>query len=336
MLIILSLLFLQKSHAQEYNWKDIELIDTMAYTAFSHNPNDSKSYPPSHLFDGNFSTCWVAGSEKSHENPRIKIRLPYLPNILNIYPGYGKSKSLFNKNSRPGKIKLTIHVGINPEGYISENAVMYKSLRYPDEHIVNLKDTGMIQHVPLKFPLEKVSSFQKEVSAKFKQELNYPAADTCLILEIEILETRKGSKWDDICISEIHFNDRFVTDNSKDVANIKDVFLNKEENTLLVSLPNQPERKVYSDKKSVLQIVDVSKNKKWAVLISMPSNIQGRAETIYLLADLLNRKIVNKELEKVTGTYTSGTELFFDYNKEGQLFLKYYDKNFNKRMLELK
>jgi hypothetical protein len=82
--------------------------------------------------------------------------------------------------------------------------------------------------------------------------------------------------------------------------------------------------------------VDVSKNKKWAVLISMPADIQGRAETTYLLADLVNRRIVNKELEKVTDTYTSGTELFFDYNKEGQLFLKYYDQEFNEKILELK
>ena len=334
-LVIISLFFFQIAQAQNNQWKDIELIDTLSYTAFSHQKTDNSHYPPSHLFDGQFNTCWVANKEKTMEHPQLYLRLPDNPRVMNIYPGYGKSLSLFYKNARPVKLKLSLYAGINPEGYVSEHAMIYKATKYPVEQEVHLKDSAMVQHIPLEFPDEEIQSFQYEAAARFKDQMNMSPADTCLILQIEILDVKHGSEYKDICISEIFFSNRLVTDHSNE-NDIDKVYLNEEENTLMIQTDDQEEITVYEDKQSVLQLVDISKNRKWAILISMPAEIQGRAETTYLLADLVNKKIVNQVIEKSTGRFIAGTELFFDYDSCGNLYLNYYDQDYNERKVELK
>ena len=93
---------------------------------------------------------------------------------------------------------------------------------------------------------------------------------------------------------------------------------------------------VIEDSEAVLQLIDVSANNKWAILISMPAEIEGRVETFYLLVDLVNKVIVNNQLEKCTGKYISGNEMYFETNEIGRIDLIYIGNDYEYHKIELK
>ncbi len=48
---------------------------------------------------------------------------------------------------------------------------------------------------------------------------------------------------------------------------------------------------IYHDPQSVLQLIDVSADNKWAIVISMPAELgEGRVETYYQLINIPDRK----------------------------------------------
>lgn len=328
--------FFNNTFAQEkLNWVDISLVDTIKYTQFQVNHVANSKYPPSNLFDSKLNTCWVSSSNKTEESS-LFLKLPDLDNIVvNFFSGYGKSKELYLQNARPKKIVFKIFSAVNPDGYVSEIGVQYKAVQFPREQIVLLEDKFGLQSIPLDIPQEELTDFSKKISKSFDSEFKQPKADVCLIIKMEILDAFPGTKYDDICISQVFFNNRFLAFHHENSNPILKVYLNKEENSLLLDDKVNQRVVVYTDTSSVLQIIDVSTNKKWAILISMPADIQGRVETTYLLADLVNKKIVNAHLEKVTGNYLSGNEMYFESRDDGLLDLIYISKDGKYCRLEL-
>ena len=55
----------------------------------------------------------------------------------------------------------------------------------------------------------------------------------------------------------------------------------------------------------------------------MPAEIDGRAETFYLLVDLTNKEIINSKLEKYLGNYISGSSISFEDKVSKTVFLIY-------------
>jgi len=105
---------------------------------------------------------------------------------------------------------------------------------------------------------------------------------------------------------------------------IKNVYTNQAENSILIDDDQNQGIVIYHDSLSVLQIIEVSANNKWAIVISMPAEVgEGRVETLYQLVNIPDRKIVNNEIEECTGNYLSGNELAFATNASGQLMLTY-------------
>jgi hypothetical protein len=281
------------------------------------------------------NTCWVSASGKT-EKPSLFLKLPDFDNIvINIFSGYGKSKALYFQNARPKKIVFKIFGAVNPDGYVSEIGVQYKAVPFPQEQIVLLEDKFGVQSIPLDIPKKDLTDFRKMISESFDSEFKLPKADICLIIKMEILDSFSGSRYDDICISEVFFNNRFIAFRPKKPNPISKVYLNKEENSLLLDDKVNRRVVVYTDTSSVLQIIDISINKKWAILISMPSDIKGRVDTSYLLADLVNKNIVNPQLEKVTGNYLSGNEMYFKSRNNSMLDLIYNSKDGKYYQLEL-
>jgi hypothetical protein len=92
----------------------------------------------------------------------------------------------------------------------------------------------------------------------------------------------------------------------------------------------------YRDTLSVLQLIEVTQDKKWAIVISMPAEIEGRVETYYLLLDLLNRELVNAQLEKYTGSYISGSMIYFETGENNRQYLIYSTKDEENCKVELK
>ena len=322
---------------QPLGWVDISLVDTVGYAEFEVNHIADYRYPPSHLFDAAFNTCWVSKLEKGKENPAVLFRLPGMNKIIvNIFSGYGKSKELYDKNSRPKKVQFSVFAAVNPQGYVSERGALYKAVEFPRKKVISLADSFGVQSVTLDFSRQELTDFRKKVVQDYDSAFEMAKAGTCLVLKMEILEAWQGTQYDDICISEIFFNDRFVSARASAVSHIENVYLDTDENTLLVDDKNHHGIIVYHDSSSVLQLIEVTENKKWAILISMPAEIEGRVETFYLLADLVNREVVNSQLEKTAGNYISGTMILFETGENGEQYLIYNSTDNEECRLELR
>ncbi|MCK5808416.1 hypothetical protein KAH37_05490 [bacterium] len=255
------------------NLQEVSLSDTGEYASFQATGLQESSYPASNLFDADFTTCWIGVSPTKKINSSLFMKLPKGEKIVfNIFAGYGKNKKLYYKNSRPKKLKISIFSAVNPEGMVSETKILYKLTKLLTVKTIDLADKFGVQSFPL--------------------DLKNSSAN---IMKIEILERYKGGKYDDVCISEIFFNDRFVSSQTKKSTELM------------------------KDKSKILQLIEVSKDKKWAIYISMPAKIEGRAATEYLLVDLIRQKIVNSDLKQYSGEYLDA--ISFTY-KRGKTYIK--------------
>jgi len=325
------------SAQQQTEWVDIFLPDTTEYVQFAVSNVVNHRYPPSNLFDTKLNTCWVNGSDKSPDISSIFLKLPKLNDIvINIFPGYGKSKEIFYQNARPKEIRLSIFAAINPDGYVSEIGTLYKAVQFPQEQIVHLPDSFGIQSISLTILQEDLFEFENLIYDLFNSEFKMPQGEECLILKLEIIESYAGSKYDDVCISEIFFNDCFISPPLQKANPAENVYLNAAENELLLDNSVQQGEVVYRDTSSVLQIMEVSDNKKWAIIISMPAEIEGRAETSYLLFDLVNKKMLNSQLERYTGSYFPGNAMYFESGGSGRIYLTYLAKDGEYSKIELR
>ncbi|MBN2425713.1 MAG: hypothetical protein JXR46_13835 [Calditrichaceae bacterium] len=335
---ILFLCFISTITAQQsIEFTEVELIDSLIYARISAADIHDSKYPPEKAFDADLKTCWVYASGKSGRRPAIYLRFDEKKtNVLNIFSGFGKNNKLFLENARPKKLSVSLMFGINPEGYVSEIGAIYKVVEFPQKKTVMLIDSFGVQSIPLDFSMEEIADFRKTVHQYYMAHMKPASADSCMLLKITVLETYPGTKYDDICISEIFYNDRFISYPAAGSGNIEKIYLNDKENILLVDETDKKRLTVYSDSSSVLQIIEISDDNKWAILISMPAEIEGRVETIYLLTDLVNKRIVNTQLEQYTGNYISGNDMHFSSGDNGRIYLIYTGSDFEDHSIELK
>lgn len=128
------------------------------------------NYKPENIHDFNLFTAWVPDTTQGAIGKKINFHFkPLSPRVseIIIYNGYIKNYDLFKSNSRVKKFKLYI------------NNVPYA--------ILNVGDTTASQ--TFKIGLQQSKDMKKD-----------------LILTLEILEIYKGTKSNDVVISEINFN----------------------------------------------------------------------------------------------------------------------------------
>jgi len=260
-------------------------------------------YGMQNLFDGNFQTAWVEGAKGQGIGEAVFIAIPYNYKILNIFGGFGKSMALYKNNSRPKRIKLTCFAGISPEGHVTEIAEGYLSRKFPEEYFLDLEDKFAVQSFPFPFSGKELKDFQDNYVEDYKKTSSTPIAYSKTILKIEIADVYKGAKYEDTCISELFFN-AFICDTSavKFAAYNKIYIEDKDNGKIKIDTPEKKGLVILQDKQSVFQIVSVSNDKKWASIIKMPAKIAGRIETEYLLLNITTGRIVNAEIEKITGS----------------------------------
>jgi len=299
--------------AAQKQWHEVSLWDSDDYIDyFPEEVIIAENYPPEYLFDGSFNTCWVAGTTKRDTSNVLYVKLPDKIDlnkiILNIFSGYGKSQTLYEQNARPKKIELSIYAAINPEGYASETAVKYFIKEYPFKKKIKLSDTFGVQSFPLNLDKNNLLKFQETIENEYKTSMKENGFysfkyKTSFILKIEIEDVYKGRQYDDICISEIFFNDRFITPTSLKYREVKDVYI-KNDNNLMADYNNEEGVVIFKDTNSVFTMVDWIENGNFAILHYIPNDAAGiasRTEEQYHLVDLKNKKIVDNEFKTYTG-----------------------------------
>ena len=141
-------------------------------TASSHLKEQGKiNYLPDNIHDFNLFTAWVP-ENKNGSSIGMKINFHFKPftprvNEIFIWNGYIKNKDLWEANSRVAKFKLIING--KPKA------------------ILELKDITNTQSF-------KIAPIQSTDSTKD------------LILTLEIIEVYKGTKYNDVVVSEINFD----------------------------------------------------------------------------------------------------------------------------------
>lgn len=195
------------------------LVSSTAYSLESLNLevvcssclNNDPKYYLKNVFDDDIKTCWVEGVESdgsgSMDN-KIDVccdqwrvlpidsfaemficYFPYPPRNnpitkIRIYNGYGKSDVLWKANNRVKKL------GINIDGYNGKINNNDHTNNYQYKFQVIIQDSGWNDIV--------LNNYIKD-----RDSINYISS-----MKFYILETYRGTKYNDTCISEIEFYNR--------------------------------------------------------------------------------------------------------------------------------
>lgn len=322
-------------NAQE--WTEFAFyIDLVTSSSNLPDPNQdeeewfiNKRYGSQNLVDGNNATAWVEGAEGSGVGEFIYFVLPDSSRFINVYNGYCKSKSLWEQNNRVKRMKVTYHVGINAEGFVTEIADVYKALQFPSEFYIDLEDAISLQTFLIPFNDADLKTFGQQVVEGFNREYDIPIRKIYNILRFEIVDVYKGTKYDDTCISEFYFRSEYSPDYQKSVYdNVEKVYIDPtNDSRVLIDTPLQRGIMLLEDNDSVLQISEVSSDNVWVTIIRMPKELGvGRTETEYLLLNTRLSRVMNKDIEKLTGKQLYGP--FFINNQGGETVLEYIDGEF--------
>ena len=310
--------------------QEVHLIDTLAYTEFAVTHLESRQYPPAHLFDADPKTCWVySATDSTYTELYVKVPAVDEP-VLNLIGGYSKSASLYRANGRPAKIQLSLYQARQPEGMVSETGIGYQLFPLMLNQTVELADTLGLTSIPLNL------NDKAYLQSAMDKDTSPPDSliEESYVVKLSFPERYAGEKYKDNCISELFFTDRFIFPIHQNPSTSSQVYVNQNETALMSTSSQGDTYKVYADTSSVLQLTELSPKKRWAIVISMPRHLEGRAETYYHLVDVLNRKQVTSELASATGTYLPGAMLFFE-TKGDQLILFYHSGDYETQKVHL-
>ncbi len=287
--------------------------NTFYHTGKALNP----SYPPENIFDSDIKTCWVCSGSDYSDTPSIMVKLPDTnTNIINIFPGYGKSQGLYQKNSRPSRIKIKLYAVFNPEGYVSENSALFASYPLNSEQIEKVPDTADYFSMVLLKSFDEIRIPFLDALEQYRKNYSIPAFDSGIAAEIQIIETIPGTEYSDVCISEISFSKAYVSPAEKEIK-VKKIHSNPDSAYLEAVLSSGVKKHLEAEKGYTLQPISFSPDSSFAVFISMPLKIEGRAETVYHIADLRAGKFINRDIEAISDEYINGMPVLLETGKAG-------------------
>lgn len=282
-----------------------------------------RRYSAANLVDGDFATTWAEGDPGDGTGQTVWVDIPPGARTINIFSGHGKSRGLYLKNNRPKRVRLSFYAGVSPPGCVTEVARCFRALKAPGDFHLELKDTFGLQSFPLPAAAGSLDSLLDRVRAEFPPAEGQPPDPSCLILRLDITEVYRGTKWNDACLSEIVFGHVYLSDARRPrYAGAQNIRVDPgNQQRILADLPGKKGQAILSDPGHVLDLAEVSPNRRWAAVIRMEAGPgEGRRETEWLLLDVFNGKVVNREIEKSTGVPLTGP--FFLKKKGGWMVLE--------------
>jgi outer membrane protein assembly factor BamB len=332
--------------AQNSKIEELALLDKNVYNNyidfFSTDIKDfftNEKITALNLFDESFKTSWSAGFIKQNKINQLYLRIPKnIPDekiILNIFPGSGRNTTFFHKSARPKKIEVSVLAAFHPEAYTTEVSDLYllikKSIK---DTVFVLADSFGLQSFKLNLNHKKIDEYLKkglqmckqfkgsDFSASENSNVNFFPA---LILKLTIKSAYSGKQANNILISEIFFNNRFITPFPDDFSQIENVYI-KDDSLLCVDYQNRKSVIVYKDASADFTYVDWFKGSNYAILHYVDNDNVGqgaRTEEDYKLIDLKNKKDVSSEFQRVTGAFVYFLTL--EKDESGKIFLNTSD-----------
>jgi hypothetical protein len=308
-------------------WVELDMHKAHEYYFYSSSELASSdvnnTYRAINLIDGNTSTAWVEGEKDDGKGQSIVLSVPLRCKSINIVNGYAKSATLFQKNNRVKTINLSYCIGINPDGYASETAYNFFMYKHDVSHKIDLADISDVQSFSFWLSPNEQSEILLEAIKNFDKTFNLAISSVIPFIEITIESTYKGTKYDDTCISEIFFNDSFVSNIHPAInSNIVNVYTDESETKLLFDTPTEKALTLINNPESVYQILEVSDENDWVIIAEMPNEpFDGRVETQYLIVNVKLGLVMNSHLEKTAGSNLYGP--FYLIKKGDEIYLEH-------------
>jgi hypothetical protein len=295
--------------------KLIEIADYDATYSYNTEAIVNPNYPPTYLFDGNASTCWVAGQHADDNQSALFLKVPSQQNhLLQFIPGYGKSPALFIANARPKSIRLSLWVGYNPDGWVSETAAIYRSKPFGISREFAINDQMDVVQLSLDSLIRAAKNKKKSFNEGF--------SNGELLLELTITEAYEGSLYSDIRISELAFAERLIQAKTGKKKTLPDtVWIDDSETMLLGKTADESAGIIFQESESVIQLLELAANNRWVIVMVMPMEITGRVSGYYLLIDLARRADITNTLETLHKDYIWGMPIYFGTDKEKRQYL---------------
>jgi len=265
---------------------------------------DLGKYGSVNLGDNDMTSCWAEGSENNGTGESIYITIPNNVDKIKIRNGFQKTEGIYYANNRPQDVKFTLYASYQPSGFITEThtGIFISEKLYTSEAM--LEDKMGYQEVDLgiNWPEVYTELYNDHTFNKDR-----------FVLKITIESIYKGTKWNDACISDIKIIPKPFFELSED------------EHGLLKKLENKIDTLFYNPE-YIYQVIELSSDLEWLIFIEMPSEIEGRTETVY--------KLYNTQKE---GFISSGeiVEMYGFEEENGELYLLGTDKDFNDIRIKL-
>ncbi len=214
-IIFFSLTLISFAEPAESQWKELALMSTHGNIYLSTSelnrkgPHEFGPYGAHNLFDNNTGTCWAEGVKGHGIGQSIYITVKENLKLITIINGYTKSKILFKKNSRVKKIKMSVFIGINEPGYVTETHTIYNAVQYKRQKNIILQDSMKPQVIEFPFDMENLRKYKNKCVSQFIKMKNpsykIKDLDVQYVINFQIADVYKGGKYDDTCVSEISF-----------------------------------------------------------------------------------------------------------------------------------
>jgi len=338
--LAVSICFIAACSTPQAPWEEIILRDDSGQFYLPSSELENRGpyvlgpYGAHNLFDANTATCWSEGAKSDGLGESVWVSIKEGTKGIILQNGYAKNEEVFRANNRIREAEISILAGINIPGEVTETGVLFNVLRYKKIKTILLKDSPARQKIAFPFKWKRLVKFKKSALRSFKKTHREKLAavkqepQTMFIIRLKILSVYSGAKYDDTCLTAFLFDDHAPEVKTSLEDNTK-IYVNESQNAILMTDENGKTETLVRDTKSIFQIVDISPDKKWLIVIHMPANISHtRVETDYQLYNTELRK-------KIPGSLIAdGAGELYSFDGDGEnIFLMYAD---NKKMMDKK
>jgi hypothetical protein len=281
-------------------------------------------YDPGKALDGDPATAWVEGAPGPGIGETIVLGFSHYPEALGFINGFARNRNLFVRNHRVRSLNVQLYTALNVDGFATESVTFYDALPAGPARRVSLADEMEAQRVLLPVsPRSAQVAMEAFRASGAVAGWTFPQAVTMgvdggmgmplqfrYILRLEIAEVYRGTTWEDTCIAEIW----------PDFGEIEDVAVSDDMRRLVLTTPDGRLVPGYADFDSVLTLVDLSRDARWAIVIREPAYLetgQGRVSSEYAVIHTPTGRDMTAGILSEAGISGEASFLPFGFEEEG-------------------